>query len=92
MVTFCVPSTIASSTAAILNGSEVICPAAIVTVAGTVASLVSSLTRSTVKAAIVSVLRVTVAVVLPSVSLIKSATIDSVKAVADTMTWTPVEH
>ncbi len=42
------------------------CPAAIVTVSGTVASLVSLLASETVNAPVVSVFRITVAVVAPA--------------------------
>ncbi len=62
IVTVCVPSTIASSTAAKVTVTED-CPAGIVTVAGTVASVVSLLDRFTVRAAVVFVLRLIVTVV-----------------------------
>ena len=51
-----------------------------VTVVGTLISVVSSLDRVTVKAEVMSVLRDTVAVVVPSASLIESATIAKVSA------------
>jgi len=62
MVTVCVPSTIASSTAARSTVTDD-WPAGIVAVVGTVASVVSLLDRSTVRANALSVLRVIVTVV-----------------------------
>ena len=73
MFTVCVPSSRASSTALISKVADA-CPAGIVTVAGTVASEVSSLLRLTMTSKVVSVLlRVTVAVVVPAFSLMESA-------------------
>ena len=51
-----------------------------VTVVGTLISVVSSLDRVTVKAFVVRVFLLTVAVVVPSASLIESATIAKVSA------------
>ena len=61
MTTVCVPSTTASSTAATAKVAE-LWPAAIVTVVGTVASVVSLLARLTVTAEVVGPCRVTVPV------------------------------
>ncbi len=61
-----------------MNAGLVVSPAAIVTVAGTVASPVSSLERSTTNSLVVSPLRVTVAVVTPPFSLIEASAIVTV--------------
>ena len=74
----CVPSEIPSSVAVTLKFGLVVCPAAMVTVAGTVASPVSSLERSTTSSLVVSPLRVTVAVVDPPFSLIVASAMATV--------------
>ncbi len=79
-LTVCVPSTIGSSIPSISNAADVDCPAGIVTETGTVASPASLLANVTVRAAEVSVLRLTVAVVEPPFSEIAPDRIASVSA------------
>ena len=79
MLTVWVPSESASSTAVMANAGLVLCPAAMVTEEGTVASPVSSLARSTTSELVVSPLRVTVAVVLPPFSLMEASAMATVR-------------
>ncbi len=61
-----------------VNGAEVVCPASIVIETGTVASPASLLASITVSSPVVSVLRITVAVVAPPFSLMAASTIVTV--------------
>ena len=74
-VTVWVSSRMASSTAVSVKVAEA-CPARMVTIAGTVAAVSSSLERPTVRSTSVSVLRVTVTVVVPPFSEILGSAIE----------------
>ena len=78
-VTVCVPSTTASSTASISTAGDVVSPAAIVTEAGSVASLVSLLSKLTTRGLAISPSRVTVTVAAAAPALSENDRAEMVK-------------